>query len=104
MTSAQLEHLGTGRFRLNGRLDVDSAIELVDHVSELMDGSHDCRIDLSGIEHSGSAGLALLIEWMKVARERDIVLHYVNMPSQMLAIARVSGLDAVLPLERGYVS
>ncbi|MFQ5487526.1 MAG: lipid asymmetry maintenance protein MlaB [Gammaproteobacteria bacterium] len=56
-------------------------------------------IDLGGVERADSAGLALLVEWMRVARRRRKSIVFRAMPEQMLAMARVSDLDRILPLE-----
>jgi phospholipid transport system transporter-binding protein len=57
------------------------------------------EIDLAGVVHSDSAGLALLIDWMRSAKQmnKNIVFH--NIPAQMLAMAHASGLDELLPLQ-----
>ncbi len=56
-------------------------------------------IDLADVTCSDSAGLALLIEWMRSATQnsKNIVFH--NIPPQMLAMAHASGLDDLLPLQ-----
>ncbi len=57
-------------------------------------------VDLREVERSDSAGVALLVAWMRSARQAQRDIRFLNMPSQMLNIARVSGLDAILPLAR----
>jgi len=56
-------------------------------------------IDLQAVERSDSAGLALLIEWLRVARHLNKTITFRNIPPQMHAIAQVSGLEEILPLE-----
>ena len=53
-------------------------------------------IDLMAVEQSDSAGLALLIEWLRVARQQQQALRFINIPSHMQAFARVSGVDELL--------
>jgi phospholipid transport system transporter-binding protein len=52
------------------------------------------------VERSDSAGLALLVECLRQAHQSGKSLRFFNIPAQMLAIARVSSLDQVLPLQR----
>jgi len=52
------------------------------------------------VQRSDRAGLALLVEWLREARQTGQSVRFFNMPAQMLAMARVSGLDQVLPLHR----
>jgi phospholipid transport system transporter-binding protein len=57
-------------------------------------------VDLSRVERSDSAGLALLVACLRDARQTGKSVRFFNIPAQMLAMARVSGLDQVLPLQR----
>lgn len=54
---------------------------------------HDITIDLRKVNAVDSAGLALIIEWLKIARSRNITLHFINVPKQLLALARLSGFE-----------
>ncbi len=58
------------------------------------------HLDLKGVSRSDSAGLVLLIEWMRHLREQGREINFTNVPQQMLAIARVSSLDKQLPLSQ----
>lgn len=58
-----------------------------------------CRLDLSAVGYSSSAGLALLLDWLRAAAASGKTLRIDNMPADMVALARVSGLDAMLPLD-----
>lgn len=53
-------------------------------------------IDLAGVTASDSAGLALLIEWLSVARGAHRGLRYENIPSQLYQLARLSEVDELL--------
>ncbi len=100
MNAARLDSSAKDRFRLSGVLGFHTVPELWQQTRMLF---HDCQsltIDLSGVERSDSAGLALLVEWMREAARCGVELRFVNMPAQMLAIARVSSLDRILPLSR----
>ena len=54
------------------------------------------RIDLAGVTRAESAGLALLLEWQRVAEQRGTTIAYVNMPAQMQSMAAVCGLEEIL--------
>jgi phospholipid transport system transporter-binding protein len=56
-------------------------------------------IDLSKVSCSDSAGLALLIDWMRSAKQQNKNIVFHNIPAQMLAMAHASGLDELLPLQ-----
>lgn len=51
-------------------------------------------IDLKEVTHTDSAGLALLIEFLKHAQKSSLVFQ--NIPEQMLILATVSGVQDML--------
>jgi phospholipid transport system transporter-binding protein len=53
-------------------------------------------IDLSGVKDSDSSGLALLIEWLSVARAERKTLRYENIPTQLHQLARLSEVEELL--------
>ncbi len=98
--SARLETAPDGQFRLAGELSADSVPALAHRGADLFKGDGPVDVDLSGVERSDSVGVALLVEWMVEAHRREREIRYLNIPAQMLSIARVSSLDHVLPLIR----
>lgn len=55
-----------------------------------------CSVDLAGVTYSSSAGLALLLAWLRAASRFGKTLRIANMPADMAALARVGGLDQFL--------
>ncbi len=100
MNAARIEEKGAGRFQLHGELTFASVTGLMEQATELFAG-RDCVLDLAAVERADSAGLALLIHWLRQARQQDCALRLLHVPQQMLAMARVSGLERILPLEAG---
>lgn len=60
--------------------------------------SQNLIIDLNGVTHTDSAGLALLLEWMTLAQSKTLQIHFRNLPVQLAEIAKVSDLESILPL------
>ena len=54
------------------------------------------EVDLDEVTHTDSAGLALLVEWLREAKGRQATVSFHNLPEQMLAIARTSNLEQIL--------
>ena len=52
--------------------------------------------DLRTVPEVDSAGLALLIDWLASARARSLKLHYANPGRTLLALARLSEVEALL--------
>ncbi|AMN47604.1 hypothetical protein ACG33_10940 [Steroidobacter denitrificans] len=93
---ARLESLGEGRFRLEGVLDATTVVRLLDQGNEQFARLPDAQIDLSGVTATDSAGLALLIEWLRGARERGQVMRFGQLPEQLQALARISEVESLL--------
>jgi phospholipid transport system transporter-binding protein len=53
-------------------------------------------IDLSGVKDSDSSGLALLIEWLSLAKAGGRGLRYENIPAQLRQLARLSDVEELL--------
>lgn len=98
--TATLQRNGDGSYRLVGELSFASVPAVRRVGLETFVSSPAIRLDLAGVSRSDSAGLALLIEWLRYGRQNDKPVSYLNMPPQMLAIARASSLDQILPLGR----
>lgn len=101
MSAARLEQNGQdGHFRLQGELTFDTVSELLASSEPLLARCPRIQIDLAGIGRADSAGLALLAEWTRRAALGRRTIDFINTPSQMRALAHVSGLDSVLPFDR----
>jgi len=82
--------------KLTGRLDFSSVASLLAK-NDWLQGDQ-LQIDMADVEQSNSAGLALLLEWMKIAQKKGLQIKYHNVPEQLLVIARAYGVDQNLPI------
>jgi phospholipid transport system transporter-binding protein len=53
-------------------------------------------LDLSGVTRGDSAGLALLVEWLRAARDRGGTLEFTGVPREFVQLARVADLDGLI--------
>ena len=100
MSEAEITEVSGGRLAINGELTFASVPSLWERCCDRFSGNAKLDIDLSGVQRSDSAGLALLVECVRQAHQTGKSIRFFNIPAQMLAIARVSSLDQVLPLHR----
>ena len=99
MSTATIVEVNSDRVALSGAIDVDNAMDLKAQGEALIRNSGaSIEFDLSGVLHSGSVGVTVLLAWMRAASAADKQIVFLNMPGKMFDIARVSGLDDVLPL------
>ena len=98
MSEAHIEPLGGDRYRVTGVLDASTTPKLLEesagHFSSQQ--SVDIHVDLGGVTESDSAGLALLIEWLRVGRQRNQRFHFGNVPKQLTALARISEVEGLI--------
>jgi phospholipid transport system transporter-binding protein len=92
----ELTEPAPGHFLLSGELSFDSVGKALKLTAKMFLVPAKVTIDLGGIERADSAGLALMIEWMRRAREGGASLKFANIPEQLLAMARVAGVDQII--------
>jgi phospholipid transport system transporter-binding protein len=93
---ARLEALGRGRFRLSGVLDAATVVDVFEQSHERFQNEPQISVDLAGVSEADSAGLALLIEWLRIARQRGQQIQFANVPAQINALARISEVEDLL--------
>lgn len=90
--------LGDDRFSVTGELTFETVPQLFKRTPEYFRGAaNSLTVDLAQVTRSDSAGLALLLEWMRVTKARGGKISFINLPEQLLALATVSGLEKILP-------
>jgi len=97
----RIEPAGPGRLKAQGELGFATAAAALRDGLRLMDGAPSWTMDLAGVEAGDSAGLAVLVEWLSAAQARGGSLRYVDLPAQILAVARISGLEQLLAGQPG---
>lgn len=85
-----------GMVRLNGALVFSTATSAFAELMALLAKQGSVSADLSGLSHSDSAGLAVLIEWRAEAIRQGVHLRYVGAQPNLRALARLADLDAEL--------
>jgi phospholipid transport system transporter-binding protein len=101
MKQPSLEKINDQHYALSGELNMQSVPQLSQSSAAMIAGMQgEVIINLSGVVRADSAGLALLIDWMRAGRRRNFSLHFEQLPDQLMQIARVCELDSVLPINR----
>ncbi|NJN47198.1 MAG: STAS domain-containing protein [Candidatus Competibacteraceae bacterium] len=98
--SASLEHCGDTHFAVHGELNFASIVALWQESERLFPNHSSLTIDLAGISRSDSSGVALLVEWLRLAKRRQQSVQFTHVPLQMQAIIEVADLTQLLPAVR----
>jgi phospholipid transport system transporter-binding protein len=99
MTSSSLSINDEGVVNVSGMLTFSTVAELSAAAPEKFGQQSELVINLADVSRSDSAGLALLIDWMRFAKNNNKSIVFQNIPDQMLAIANASGLDELIPVQ-----
>ncbi len=93
---AAFELQGGERARLTGALHFTTVSALLEEGEPAIAGGRAAVIDLSSVLDSDSSGLALLIEFLSIARQSKRALRYENIPEQIQELARLSEVESLL--------
>jgi phospholipid transport system transporter-binding protein len=96
LQNASFEVLEGDRSRVSGSLHFTTVSALLPLGVDAIDSGKAAVIDLAGVTGSDSSGLALLIEWLSVAKSAGRALRYDNIPSQLHQLARLSEVEELL--------
>ena len=93
LEGVEITPAGDGCLHIAGELSFATVPGLLAESGELFEGSSTFVVDLEGVQRADSAGLALLLEWLKRCRKREQDLFFRNLPPSLTDIARVSNLE-----------
>ena len=88
--------LKDNQFLLTGELDFFNVMFLYTKSLALINHHAEYHFDFSQLASSDSSSLALIIEWMKLAKNRNKKIYFHHLPEKLLSIARVSKLESIL--------
>lgn len=88
--------LSQDRIFISGKLTFATVTSLLE-ISKTQFPQEGCwNCDFSQVSSCDSAGLALVLEWIKMAGQRNIQIRLHQLPAQLQSIATPAGLKAVL--------
>lgn len=87
-----------GAYEIRGLLTFTTVPDLLQHSASWLGKDVPVTVDLQQVTRADSAGLALMIEWLRQARAGNTELRFIHIPSQLATLIRVSGLQDLIPL------
>lgn len=90
---------GNGHLQVEGELSFATAPHWWPRLTAAIAGGRQLDLDLSAVSRVDSAGLALLVSLLAEARSRQVSIALHGVQPQLLQLARVSGVEALLPIE-----
>jgi phospholipid transport system transporter-binding protein len=96
MSGASLGPVGEAGWALCGVLDFDSVPAVWRQFVPLIQRDTELTVSLAQVERSNSAGLVLLLEARDLARRRHCRLRLLDIPPELLDLARMSRCDRLI--------
>ncbi|MDO9422574.1 MAG: STAS domain-containing protein [Methylobacter sp.] len=84
---------GSGNFVIDGDLTFATIDKQTLKSFSFLKSAKEITIDLGRVPSTDSAGLALMIEWIKYSRHNRTHIIFKNIPEQLLNLAKLSGFD-----------
>ena len=85
-------------YRLPAIVDFANLVAVREAGKAHVDQAEEADFDLSGLEESNSAVVAVLIAWFRYAHARGKVVRFLHAPVSIMNIIEVSDLADVLPI------
>ena len=91
-----------GSYAIEGELNNQTVPDISKQLHTLISAveGKNITLDLALVSRSDSAGVALLVEVMQLAKSANLTLLFTNLPQQMKDIAGLSGLLEILPISK----
>ena len=95
--TCSVEIANDGRIEVRGELSFATVPGVRADALRLFSKVRSVHVDLAGVTGADSAGLALLIEWMRESRRLQHNAHFSHVPDALRVIAELSDVDDLLP-------
>lgn len=95
MNNVQIIGQEPGHFIIAGDLTFSSIGKDTVKSMAFLSSAKEVILDLSKVGLTDSAGLALMLEWIKYARSKRSHVVFKNIPEQLRNLAKLSGLEAI---------
>lgn len=81
---------------IQGSLNFSTVSDLYQKSLPYLSKLNSITVDFTDVKTSNSAGLALMIEWIKYANHQQKKIKFLHVSEELLAIAKVTALDIFL--------
>lgn len=81
---------------ITGDLNFSTVETLWKETLPLFTTMHEITFDFSKVTSANSAGITLLIEWLKHAKREKKSISFANIPASIMSLATISGIDKLL--------
>ncbi|MBY0545121.1 MAG: STAS domain-containing protein [Gammaproteobacteria bacterium] len=98
MPMCELTKVSDCKIQLTGALNFDTVPALWNKLVDFFSSMPSILIDLTDIDYCDSAGVALLLECVRFSKTAQKPIQFINLPAQLLALAKATAVDGMLPI------
>lgn len=95
-TTASLSVSGDNTIKVQGSLNFETVPALAKEAERLFKKMDNVHVSFAEVKDSNSAGLALLLEMVRIMKLNNKSINFAELPEQMVIVARAYGLDSEL--------
>lgn len=93
MAQASLNRSGADQFAVSGELSFATVAAVLEQSRRVFADAAQVNIDLGGVTHADSAGLSLLLEWLRYGKHENKAVRFHNLPAQLRSLADISEVE-----------
>jgi phospholipid transport system transporter-binding protein len=83
-------------FALAGPVTIATASQIIDAAREAWPDTGVSIVDFAGVTEADSVALALIFKWQRDAASRERTVRCINIPANVVALARLYGVDELI--------
>lgn len=88
--------LENSHLMVSGDLNFSTVMMLLEQSMPLFSKCNELKFDLSRVNSSNSAGLALLLEWIRHAKKIAKPISFSHLPLQFVSMMQAAGVEKML--------
>jgi phospholipid transport system transporter-binding protein len=98
VTDADVLDLGSGNVQVRGALTFATARRVRAAAIRLLAdrGGPSLTVDCAAVTASDSAGLAVILDWLALAKHQSRSIRFLNLPAPIRAVAHISEVESLL--------
>jgi phospholipid transport system transporter-binding protein len=90
----------TEGYKILGQINFDTVSHLYKQGKEILEKTAQVKLNFGEVTHADSSAIALLLSWLRVAKQKGKTFVFMNLPIQLLEIANVC---EVMPILKDHV-
>ncbi|TAK77510.1 MAG: STAS domain-containing protein [Gammaproteobacteria bacterium] len=90
--------LQNNQILVSGDIDFSNVMSVYEKSLPLLSAAAEPRIDFSQVTSSDSSGLALVIEWIKLAGQQQKRIHIIHLSDDLMSIAKAARVGHLISL------